>query len=245
MVQDRHYSKAPITEAIIDIRVQHRPETSLAEMERVRVGEESTYPKQQQTNLAIGQFEVGLRVSASASSHPTGFRFANSDDKLIWQSRLDGFTLSRLAPYESWIPFRDEARRLWTRYREVSQPTDVQRLAVRYINRFDIPGQSVDLKQYFRTSPEVSPELPQGMAGFFLQVALPLDDINGQVLINQAIIPPPDQSVVSIILDIDLMRHLEVPQEEDAIWKTFELLHVRKNEIFEACITDEARRLIQ
>ncbi|MCO6459644.1 MAG: TIGR04255 family protein [Pirellulaceae bacterium] len=75
------------------------------------------------------------------------------------QSRVNGFTFSRLAPYESWEPFRHEARRQWEVYRNRLNPQGVARIAVRCINRIDLPGDSVDLKEYFRTSPEIAPEL--------------------------------------------------------------------------------------
>jgi len=239
-----HYKNAPIVEAIIDLRVQLQPNIDLAALERVRINEEGTYPRKNKTITATGEMEVGVRVSASATSEETGFRFLSDDGKRIWQSRRDGFTFSQLAPYDCWQSFRDEACRLWNRYRETVQPSDIQRLAVRYINRFDIPGRTIDLKQYFLTSPEVSASLPQDLAGFFLQLQLPMDDIRSKALINETIVPPARDGVVSVVLDIDLIRHLCVPQDETAIWQAFEELRSRKNEVFEACITDEARRLI-
>ena len=70
-------------------------------------------------------------------------------------------------------------------------PEAIERLAVRYINRIDVPSPGIDLKQYFRTSPEISPDLPQELSGYFMQLTLPQPDLGGAVLINQAIIPPP------------------------------------------------------
>ena len=189
--------------------------------------------------------EVGDRVAASAKQEHTGYVFTSTDKKQVLQARFDGFTFSRLAPYREWESFRDEARRLWTVYRERTSPAEVLRLAVRYINRFDLPGPNTELKDFFRTTPEISPDLPQTLSSFFLRVVIPQDDLNGQLLINQTIIPPASPDAVSVVLDIDLFRDTEVPDREDGIWQFFEQLHDRKNDVFEACITDRARELIR
>jgi uncharacterized protein (TIGR04255 family) len=152
--------------------------------------------------------------------------------------------VNRLAPYEGWQPLRDEAKRLWVAFREKTQPTKVTRLAVRYINRLDMPSQS-ELKDYLRTSPEVSPELPQGLSGFFMQLTLPQPDIRGTLVLNEAGVPSGRPEVASVVLDIDLFREEDVGQSEEWIWDYLESLRRRKNEIFEACITDRLRELFQ
>ena len=243
-MDQRHYRRAPITEAIIDLKVKARDGWTLPMVEKVRVGEEAAYPGTRQTAIAQELVEVGERVAASATQQQTGFAFVSADQKQVFQARLDGFTFNRLAPYESWEPFRNEAQRLWAVYRERLEPAAVTRLAVRYINRFDLPGATVEMKEYFRTAPEISPDLPQVMNGFFMRVQIPQDDLGGQLLINQTIIPPARPGVVSVALDINLFRDGDVPGDEAVIWQFFERLHRRKNEVFEACITDRTRELI-
>jgi uncharacterized protein (TIGR04255 family) len=125
------------------------------------------------------------------------------------------------------------------------EPLAVLRLAVRYINRLDIPAQKIEIKDYFRTMPEVSPDLPQLLVGFFMQLRIPHEDLSCEMLLNQAIVPPPRADTVSVVLDVDLFRTADVPSDEDAIWDYFEKLHVRKNAVFEACITERTRELIQ
>jgi len=44
-------------------------------------------------------------------------------------------------------------------------------------------------------------------------------------------------------LDIDLGREIELPDTEVA-WDVLEQLHTRTNQVFEACITDRTRELI-
>lgn len=238
-----HYANAPITEAIIDLRV-----TPVDGVDRalLKLNEKLSqgYPQQEELFEAVGPLAVGPRGgSASVQQTPLGWKFSNADQKQIVQSRINGFTFSRLAPYERWEPFRNEARRLWNVYREQLNPSAVARIAVRYINRIDLPGDSVDLKEFFRTSPEIAPELPQQLDGYFMQLKFAYPEAGGHCLINQTIVPPARENVVSVVLDIDLFRSQGLPQLEDEIWECFAVLHEGKNAIFEACITDPTRRL--
>ncbi len=239
-----HYPNAPITEAIIDLRVMP---AEGADHALLKLSEDRfliDYPQQDEIFEAVGQMAVGPRGgSASVQQSPIGWKFTSGDQKRIVQSRVNGFTFSRLAPYERWASFRTEARRLWGVYFDKMNPQAVVRIAVRYINRIDLPGDSVDLREYFRTSPEIAPELPQQLDGYFMQLRFACPDVSGHCLMNQTIVPPARKHVVSVVLDIDLFRSQELPQHEEDIWTCFESLHVEKNAIFEACITDTARRL--
>ena len=127
----------------------------------------------------------------------------------------------------------------------VASPQRIVRVAVRYVNRIDIPLPLGDFNEYLRTVPEVSPDLPQGLAGYFMRLEIPMDDIKSRCLVNEAIIEPSVPNVVSVVLDIDVFRTEDLPTEEDEIWSFIEDLRARKNSVFEACITDKARELFQ
>ncbi len=242
---NRLYQRAPITEAIIDLQVKQRKGATLADVECVRTGEEQRYVERREVAVASVELQLGADAQGPPSRELIGIACASQDHRQVFQSRLNGFTFSRLTPYESWEPFCGEARRLWTIYRERVKPAQVTRLAVRYINRFDLSGPPVELKDFFRTTLEISPDLPQKIDGFFVRVLIPQGDLHAQLLINQTNVQSPAPSVVSVVLDIDLFRDFDVPNDEDSIWGFFEKLRVRKDEVFEACITDRARELIQ
>lgn len=239
------YPNAPITEALIDLRVELPKHVTVIDLEKIHAEEKTAYPIKKNRHEVTGQMQVGEQVAAAASSKHIGFIFTSQDQKQIFQARLDGFTLSRLAPYESWDEFCKEARRLWDRYRSVVEPTKIVRLAVRYINRLDLPLPVPELNEYLRTVPEISPELPQGLAGYFLHLRIPMEDIKSTLLVNQTIIEPAGPNVVSIVLDNDLSRDTDVPQNENAVWNVFEELRLRKNDVFEASITDRTRELFK
>jgi uncharacterized protein (TIGR04255 family) len=112
-------------------------------------------------------------------------------------------------------------------------------------NRIDLPGVGIDLKDYFRTSPEISQDLPQMLHNFFMQLKFSFPSCEADCLLNQTVVPPPNEKMSSIVLDIDLFRTKSLLQDENGLWANIELLRNGKNSIFEACITDATRRLFQ
>lgn len=243
------FPKAPITEAIIDFRVEPRADLKLEDLSAARIGLEADYPTENKIVEALA--EVDIRPGASATTdtklHQLGYRFTSAEKKFVWQSHVKGFTLSRLAPYDSWASFRDEAMRLWARYRECAAPARVTRQAVRYVNRIDIPctPEVLEMDDYFRTAPKISPELPQSLVGFFMQLQIPLEDLKCIALINHTHAKPAREDVRSFILDIDLYRDSELPQGDAEIWTYFDAMRAAKNRVFHACLTDKARELFR
>lgn len=251
----QHYRNAPITEAVIDLRVEVPADLGLKNLREVLAedAEMERYPSKEALLLEGVQF---ARSGDGASTTSTvrqeiGVRFHSTDGKYVFQARRDGFTLSRLSPYENWASFRTEARRLWNLYRATARPTRVLRAALRYINRINIPLPLNDFSEYFRTFPEVSRDLPQALSGYFMQLKMPLEHAECVAIINQAVLEnstshePVPENIVAILLDIDLFRTANLPSEDDGIWVLLDALAEEKNQVFEASITDKTRKLFQ
>jgi len=244
MQASKDYSHAPITEAVIDIQVKLPPEVKLDNLAQVYSSIQAEYPQCEGVLLFQGEIVAGASVGATASQSPIGYRASRNDQKQILQLRLDAFAFSRLAPYDCWENFRDEAKRLWNIYQSLTNPEALVRLALRYINRLDIPLPIGDLKEYLRTFPEVSADLPQELSGYFMQLQIPQENLGTMLVINQAIVPPPTPDFVSIILDLDLFREGDIPSNEIELWHILEQMHEQKNIAFESCITERTRELI-
>ena len=50
---------------------------------------------------------------------------------------------------------------------------------------------------------------------------------------------------MAVALDIDVFKQGGAPQEEPEMWEYFETLRSRKNEVFEACISDAMRERLR
>lgn len=244
MQETRHYSRAPITEAIIDLRVTLPEGFAVDQFADFADRISKDFPTKEPIHTGSLLFQAGPSIKIDASREHHGFLFRSSDGLRIVQAKLSGFSFNRLAPYSTWEEFSKDARQLWEIYKDVCKPSSVTRAGIRFINRLDLPGPLVDFKDYLRTVPEISPELPQGLSGFFMQLQAPQEDINCMLIINEAFAPPISPELVSVILDFDLFREAIWRSDDEDIWQFLGQLRHRKNLAFEASITDKTRRLI-
>lgn len=248
MEQD-HFSKAPITEALIDLRITPAEGVTAADIARLSSATAERYTPKQELHTGEVSWDIGDGPTANVVRQHVGSRYVSEDGREILQARLEGFTFSVLRPYERWETFITEARRLWDAYRQIVLPLAITRVGVRYINRLDISQASIEPRDYLRTFPEISSDAPDGIINYFMQLLLEVPEMKGVAVINQTIVPPPKPGMVSVVLDIDLSRDAsreeEVPQSEEDIWNLLEQMRVHKNAIFKACITERTKELIR
>jgi len=245
-----HFPNAPITEALLDIRVKLPGQTDLEKLATFHDAIKQQYPSKQERLAWRGHVEIKAspvpEVSQSAAGGPDGYLFTSGDGRHVVQARLDGFTFSRLKPYDKWTTLRDEAKELWQRYVQIASPDTVTRIALRYINRIEIPLPMRDFKDYILTTPEIAPDLPQGLESFFMRLVIP--DPKGQaVAIVTEAVEPVDEAHkrLPLIFDIDVFRAVAFNVQDNSMWETFEYLHDLKNEIFFKSLTPKAKELFR
>jgi uncharacterized protein (TIGR04255 family) len=240
-----HYSKPPIIEAIIDVRILNKEPQQVGILEQLVTNNKDRYPKivpVQTAKLNISLNNTPDKFEQSQSFEQIGVSVFNPEGNYMCQLRLDGITTSRRAPYESWVKLLSEFQEMWAQYAEVIKPETITRVGVRYINIFDLPLPFKDFREYILTTPEVAPNLPQGLSGFLMQLHIPKPEIGAMLIINESLIPPRRENVVSLVLDIDLFQDKII---SGSLWEVLEILHINKNEVFEACMTERARELIR
>lgn len=244
VTQFNHYDNAPIVEAVLEVSIARSKPVQIDELQDI-VADAEKYPHRVELMTASGQMTVGPTVSASATTQKLGFQFISADKKLVIHCKVDGLAISRLAPYTNWDEVYAEFSRHLNRYIEQVAPDQVTQVAVRYINRFDLPGERVELYDYFRTYPEVSEDIKFDISGFLNQMQIPMPDIVGEAVITQARVPPPSANLISVLLDIAVSKAINEPPGTCDIRSAMELLRARKNELFEACMKPQARDLIR
>lgn len=241
-----HYPKAPIVEAIIDIRVPQHSDSEIDRLYQLCNELQDKFPTKRELTVFQSVFNMeGGTSTAATSEQRTGFLLTSADTNSLLQLRLDGFSYTILPPYSDWQTFQENARTLWTLYRALLSPSSLARIGLRYLNRIDIPLPVRDVRDFFRTYPEISSDMDQGLNGYFMQLQCPQTQINALAVITQAMVAPPHPGVVSIILDIDVAKSVSLPSEEPQIWELLEQLRQHKNNIFEASITNRARELFK
>lgn len=248
------YSRSPITEAILDFQLEYLVSPTLDSLSSCGDEIPDEYPERTPLQTSVSEFVIDPQAGNSAriKDFPAGFAFLSESKQRIFQAKTDGFTFNHVstAPgtYPGWFVFRLEAEKVWGIYKKICRPNRVRRIGLRYINRIDLdttgPASIVKIQDFFRTYLELSSDLPQTMGGFFMQVVVPIPELRSAVAITKTQVKSPKPEVVSIILDLDLFRTEDIPNDETEFWSLIDSMRFKKNEVFEACITDKLREVI-
>lgn len=247
-MQVTRLNNPPITEALIDFRVNLPEETTLERLAKYKDFVLKRFSKREERiEVEAGvEFRKGEFRYAPIKGKVNGYIFRSQDGRKVFQSRLDGFTFSVLKPYESWEKLREETREIWTHYIEIARPINVSRIAVRYINRIEIPLPVNDFKEYILTVPEIAQGLPQAMSESFFRLIIANEHIKAAAIITERVMPgSQDAKTVPVIFDIDVFRFEKLKPDDINLWKLLEDLRSFKNDIFFKSLTDKAMELFK
>ena len=248
MSRSEHLRKAPITEALIDIRATLPAHIKLRDLEKVCGELSDRYPNCRERRSFKGRLSFGEASPPALSVEcegPDGYLMTSKDGLQIVQARLDGFTFSRLRPYETWERLRDDAKSLWQTYCKAAHPGLVTRIAVRYVNRINLPLPVRDLKEWILTGPEVAPDLPQELAGYFFKIHLPFDGPRGYANVSQKVDVDEVKTHVALIFDIDAFLPIEADPLTEETWGRLEDLRTIKNRVFFDSLTEKTLELFR
>ena len=246
----RHYKRPPIVEAVINIQVTYPEGLTELLLEKV----DASFSSRFKHKVRISGADVTWAAALSAVTHTSvttnrmmGLRFANQENNRILQIRPEGFAFSHLTPYSTWEELRSEALPFWQEFLEICQPTAVTRIAVRFINRLQLPQSSPEkgahLENFLTFCPNVPDEF-EIVTGFMSQVQLPLPELAGQrplALVTVASQPPTIPEMELSVLDIDVFETVHWDPREPKIWEELEKMRVIKNRIFESALTDRMK----
>jgi len=248
MAKQRHLLHAPITEALIDIRVTPQDGLTFAGLKNAIEAADSGYYVK--NPISKGTFAFTLapegKPQTAAESTQVGLRLHSANEKYVAQFRLAGFTLSRLPPYENWENLVEEARRLWAVYVERLAPRRIVRIATRFINNLQLPLKTGESFQtYIRKLIDVPDEAPQAVETFFQRFQLVDSSSGARIILTLALDGMSAPGLAPVILDVDAFTGAHINPTDQELWTIFERLRELKNRSFFGTITERAAELYE
>jgi uncharacterized protein (TIGR04255 family) len=247
-MSEQPYKQPPITEAVIELRFATAIETD--DITKVSAALKSLYPLQQ-PNRGI---EVRLNVpppgqQGVTAAHPIethGNRLSTEDQTqivLVWPAQ---FVFSQLAPYPGWDVFFERFCRDWAVWKRTLGYRKITRIGVRYINRIDIPATApiIEHEEYLNIYPHMPMDF-QSLMAYSVVAQLPLPDIGCILTLNSSSAPSQLLGHAAFIVDQDIAKDGDPPQNDEGIYTLLNQIRVKKNEVFEACIKPRARELFK
>lgn len=245
-----HLPRAPIVEAVIDIRAR-----------AARNLDESSFRSRLEPKLDGYGFLDSLReihgeVKLVGGMPPSqtvrdvgwkGVRFRSSDGKHIAQFNRDGFVFSRLEPYINWGQLYVDSHRLWKIFREMAQPVEIQRVGLRFINRIKLPVGELRFEDYIQPAPVPPSGLDLPFLGFMHNDTLAVPGHPYALKVIRTIQPPPSAgaSGPALILDIDVFTAQAFELDETVLGRRLLEMRWLKNKVFFGSITKKALEMFR
>ncbi len=177
----------------------------------------------------------GATLGPSLAIQWNGFRLEDAHHHHVAQFNAGGVSFSRLSSDEEWSSFQDAALQFWHCFQELAEPTVIQPMGVRYINRI-LLGYDEEPSLYINSAP--SGLLAMNLIGesFFHQDLYPVPTHPYSINWIRTIRPDPR----ALIVDIDVF--MTEPLQVDRINQNLLVQRLREmrwieNEAFFNCIT--------
>jgi uncharacterized protein (TIGR04255 family) len=236
------YKRPPIAEAVVEIRIQNA--ISMDTVERVRDKLLEDYPLPPQKVILLN-FEI-REDAHTVQQQLQGYRLTAPDGARLVTLGPTLISASRLAPYEGWESFIKSARSCWETWKKLVGWQRIVRIGVRYINRIDIPNledRVINIDDYLSFSLQIPRIGLPALESFATNAVSPLGKDDCKLILNSSSVPSPLVKNTSFILDIDISREKDLPQNDEGLWALIDKMRDHKNFVFEGCITDAAREL--
>lgn len=245
MAEVRALGNPPIVEALVDLRasVPGDPETFKALADELK----DEFPTREQRQDLRSRIEVKDGKLVPPRVDPPAFggvRVANEDETIYVQFRPDGFTLNNLKVYMGGDRLIDKALTHWELLVERAKPEIVSRVALRYINRLEIPLRGGEtLARYLTALPGLPEGAPQDVSRSLSRIVGHDERRRATAVVSQQLQQSRGNSVVTI--DIDVFRPEDSPVDSGALREILGSLRMVKNETFFSLLTDKTINLYE
>lgn len=241
----RKYENPPIVEALCEFQFEPVPTWDLAMPGLIYDKVRDSFPKRRQVRgleVALSTTPKGVEQQVTTTGR---VQFLREDEKAFVQVGPNLLAVNHLKPYPTWDNFLPLIQKGFEVYCEVVGPEAIHRIGLRYINRIEIPGERVELEDYFQFRPFVGGKLPQDFGPFIVGIQLPYEDSRDvlRIQLTSARVDTPDTVAIMLDLDYFLDQPGQVPLDKVIDW--VKVAHDRLEVVFEGCITDRLRQIFE
>ena len=246
-VEPRSLPNPPITEALVEIRVDRAVPVPLDDLKQLQARLGAAYTQA----VPIRQVKAEIAFTSLGSTHvgqppsDVAFQFSTADNQHVVHASPEFLSVHLLRPYRDWEAFRADIVKAWSEYVSIAAPSGISRIGVRYINRLDIPVPMNDLADYLTTGPMIDPKLPQRFSSLFTRIEIPFPAENASSIVTQALVPSGRPDRAALLLDIDAYSQMAFALDDTVLWATIDRLRDIKNKLFFGSITEKSLELFR
>ena len=246
----QHLTKAPITEALIEIRIpqliKHNDNSSeLKYFEAIK----NEYPIKHDRIYFDNLIKIskdGTLPTVKQTQSSNGNNYLNKSKNQVIQMTTSSFIFSRLTPYKDWEYLINQFNKQWVTFQEIYNFNKVTRVGVRFINQMIFPA-PLNWTEYFRLAiPIQSDYCDITLSKSSSQFLLNCPDSGLNSIINLLVMAdniPNKKPTIKVVFDIDVFTENNIDYTQKKFEELFEKLRFFKNSIFFSNITDKTVEL--
>jgi uncharacterized protein (TIGR04255 family) len=222
----KHYKNAPLLEAVCEFKFQPTAKWNPAVPDLIYEKVQAQFPEREPMSSPDGQ-EPTLGTKT---------KFRRADGYALLQVSPKLLAVNQLRPYPAWPQFKQTILEAYALYSEIVRPARLMRMGLRYINQIEVPGTKIEIGRFFRGCPE-------GYHKLFLNTEFPFAAEQENLVLILAHVSHSEDEFSRFYLDLDYGAFPATAMTPEAITPILERAHDRIEQIFEASLTDEIRRL--
>lgn len=235
------YIRPPIVQALFEARFD--TPCDIKKTQKFIKNVSDHYPSTEEGKSVNVHIDEKADVTTKASI--AGYKLSSLEGTDLILIQPSTLAVGRLAPYEGWDSFSSTLKKVWKEEKNVFGYRQINRLALRYINRIDIPCEKngvIEESDYVNISIGVPKDTVPLFNGYRIEFT---SKIGSDVwyTIRTGVSASPIIDHMAIVLDLDIYKDTDLPQKDDDIWDFLTELRIQKNNLFESFITEKSREL--
>lgn len=191
-------------------------------------------------HIDINELETSIKVS---DAEKTGVLLTSNDEGVSLTINNGKFTFQSKKKYTGWEDSINEVMSLWEFFGEVLNLTKVSGLSVRTINRFHLPTDVKQIKDYFTTY--IQSDTGTHKLSKFQFKYTSVDKENSMFWHIAQALEKPISDKLPYIFDIDVLITKEIENVNSKLLDNFNQIRKKKNFLFNDGITDKTKQLIR
>lgn len=240
------YKNAPVVEALCEFRFNKDQEWDWTIPGLIYEKIRDDFPVKKQEKL-VAAFEIkgdsGINPIPPEVAGIDKMRFIRQDKSALLQVGPHLLTVNQLKPYPGWESFKSLISHILQVYNQEAAPTGIDRIGLRYINKFDAQlfPEDIDIFSYFNIKPTIPIE--RSLTGFFMRSQLDYSEVDStlNLVLGNGVEKLRNQDF--IMLDLDFHTHNKLQINTCMNW--IETAHGFVEEAFKACLSDELVTLLK
>lgn len=238
------YQRAPIILGILQIRFPSISNFDIAKIKSVAAKIKKDFPnidERYSQGILINNNQDETNISLDEKKFDN-IQISNQDKKRLFVISHEKFTYQAKDTYQGWEDFIKGVKLFWEEFSNTFSIETIHGVSLRYLNKFELPLDFKSFNDYFNSYLEdktSNHHVNQYQFRFST-----LDPKNNMTINIAHSLEKPTNQFHPYLLDIDVLKN-EMIENSDAIWKNFEVLRTKKNELFNQSITEKTVELIK